>query len=129
MFDIEAEIENIKNRVRELLAAEKRKDLDASLSYYSDDVYMVPPGGEILHGKEAFGAFLASVIESPYTNTVEWVKFKFSEKGDMATAVARYNLTLDEGEMDIPMRGKFLAVYRKVDGLWVIETECFNGYE
>jgi len=129
MFDIEAEIKNIKKRVSELIAAEKRKDLEAALTYYSNDIYMVPPGGEILHGKDELGKFLAGVIESPYTNTTDWVKFKFSEKGDMATAVARYNLTLEEGEMDVPLRGKFVAVYRKVNGLWVIETECFNGYK
>jgi hypothetical protein len=31
--------------------------------------------------------------------------------------------------MDIPMRGKFLAVWRKVEGKWIIEAECFNGYD
>jgi len=129
MFDREAEIENIKNSSRELLAAEKRKELETALTYYSDKIHEIPPGGEILHGKEELGPFLASVIESPYTNTIEWVAFDFSKQGDLAYTVARYNLSLDEGTMDIPMRGKFLAVWRKMEDKWIIEAECFNGYE
>jgi ketosteroid isomerase-like protein len=128
MFDREVEIENIKRSSRELIAAEKRKELNTVLSYYSDKVYMIPPGREILQGKEQLGPFLASVIESPYTNTIEWVAFEFSEKGDLAYTVARYSLALEEGEMDIPLRGKFITVGRKVDSRWISEAECFNGY-
>jgi uncharacterized protein (TIGR02246 family) len=129
MFDREVEIENIKRSSRELVAAEKRKDLETALSYYSDDIYFVPPGGQILHGKDEIEPFLASVIETPYTNRIEWVGFHFSDSGDLASSVARYNLTLEEGAIDVPLRGKFLAVWRKMKDRWIIEMECFNGYE
>jgi ketosteroid isomerase-like protein len=129
MFDREVEIANIKQRIKELLAAEKRKDVETALSYYADSLYNIPPGGEIMHGKDQFKPFLEAVVESPYTNTIEFVDFQFSEKGDLCYLVARYTLTLDEGEMDIPMRGKFLAVWRKKEEGWVLEAECFNGYE
>lgn len=54
------------------LAAAQSHDLEGTVSYWSDDVYMMPPGGPPIVGKEALRRYVADALAIP-DFSITWV--------------------------------------------------------
>jgi ketosteroid isomerase-like protein len=70
------------------LAAAQSHDLDKTVSYWSDDVYMMPPGGPPIVGKEALRSYVAGAFAIPGFS-ISWVtdRVGLAKSGDLAYAV------------------------------------------
>ena len=52
------------------LASAQAHDLEQTVSYWTDDVYMMPPGGPPLVGKDALRQYVAGAFATPASRSV-----------------------------------------------------------
>ena len=105
------------------------KDVEKTISYFSDDAVMIPPGQPIVEGKAAIRAFTASSFQTPGFN-IRWKSENpvFSPDGKLAymrgtnaTTVPGPNGTL----LTLPGRG--VTVWRlDPDGQWRCVVDIWN---
>ena len=127
--DIEAEKEAVLKVVEMMIAAEVRQDADAAVSFCTNDVIVQPPdmpqikGAQALH--DLYTGFMFKLdYESFNSGSTETV---VSPSGDMAYNTG-WNLFVFKGsEGNIEVKGKYLAVMRKIDGEWKIAAIAFNN--
>jgi len=105
------------------------KDVEKTISYFSDDAVMIPPGQPIIEGKAAIRAFTAGSFQIPGFN-IRWKSENpvFSPDGKLAymrgtnsTTVPGPNGTL----LTLPGRG--VTVWRmEPDGQWRCVVDIWN---
>jgi uncharacterized protein (TIGR02246 family) len=98
-----------------------RSDLDAFIALYEDDATLVvPPDGEVVHGREAIRAALAAHLALP-TRMTSVVRKKLQADG-LALTRARWELTAvadDGSRTNLSGRGAIVS-RRRPDGTWGI---------
>jgi len=114
------------------LAAAQAHDLEQTVSYWSDDVYMMPPGGPPLVGKEALRRYVAGAFAIP-DFSITWVTDHVwvAKSGDLAyaTGTDTIRLTSPDGK-PIVEHNKAVAVWRKEpDGSWKCAVDIWNSAE
>jgi uncharacterized protein (TIGR02246 family) len=105
-------------------------DLDATVSYYSDDAVLLPPNAPIATGKQAIRAVWASSLLSPDV-TVTWQvnKADVARSGELAYVVGAYQITAKNPKgKTLEDRGKLVEVWKKqADGKWKTVADIFNS--
>ncbi|MGO9852669.1 MAG: YybH family protein [Steroidobacteraceae bacterium] len=112
------------------LAAARSHDLQRAVSFWSDDVYMMPPGGPAMVGKEALRRYVAGAFAIP-DFSINWVTDHVwvARSGDLAYAVGTdtIRMTSPEGK-PVLERNKAVAVWRKEpDGSWKCAVDIWNA--
>ena len=112
------------------LAAAQAHDLEQTVSYWTDDVYMMPPGESAIVGKEALRRYVGGAFAIPGFS-ITWVTDRIwvAKSGDVAYAVGTdtIRLTSPEGK-PIVERNKAVAVWRKEpDGSWKCAVDIWNA--
>ena len=110
-------------------AAEVRKDVDAMLQAWSDDIVLMPPGREPLHGRESVADYLSPLPTSRHrvlSERFETVDLRIA--GDSAYEVG--HVTGEEQAPGAPVsryRTKYLSVWkRQPDGSWRICRDMWD---
>jgi uncharacterized protein (TIGR02246 family) len=114
------------------LAAARAHDLEQTVTYWTDDVYMMPPGGPPIVGKEALRRYVAGAFATPGFS-ITWVTDRVwvAESGDLAyaTGTDTIRLTSSDGR-PIEERNKAVAVWRREpDGSWKCAVDIWNSAE
>lgn len=112
------------------LAAAQAHDLAQTVSYWTDDVYMMPPGQPAVVGKEALRRYVAGAFASPdfsitWTTQHVWI----AKSGDLAyaTGTDTIRMTSPEGK-PLVEHNKAVAVWRKEpDGSWKCAVDIWNA--
>ncbi len=111
------------------LAAAQSHDLERTVSFWSDDVYMMPPGGPAMVGKEALRRYIAGAFASP-DFSISWVTDHVwvARSGDLAYAVGTDTIRLSSPEgKPVVAHNKAVAVWRKeLDGSWKCAVDIWN---
>jgi uncharacterized protein (TIGR02246 family) len=111
-------------------AAAAAKDVDKTVSFYSDDAIVMPPNASAATTKEAIRKVWQDLLTSPGVN-MNWktTKVEVSKSGDMAYASGTYELTMnDPSGKPVTDRGKYLVVWEKqADGKWKCGTDIWNS--
>jgi ketosteroid isomerase-like protein len=97
-------------------AAAAAKDVDKTVSFYSDDAVVLPPNMAAVTTKDAIRALWKGEIES--ATSVSWKanRVKVAKSGDMAYVSGTYEVAMTDGTKD---HGKYLEVWEKMaDGTW-----------
>ncbi len=116
--DIDSEKREIERVVKATFEAEDRKDLEGFLKLMSDDVLIQLPNVPEIQGKKAVREFYNQFLPILVSTKGGVRKVEVSSSGDMAW-FSGYHLTTTKGpEGPIEDEGKFLAVYKKIDGAW-----------
>jgi len=114
----------------QLSAAATAKDLDKTVSYYSDDAVVMPPNSESVTTKEAIRSTLKDLLASPGA-AVSWkaTKVEVAKSGDLACVSGIYEeTTIDASGKPVKDRGKYVAVWQKqADGKWKCGTDIWNS--
>jgi ketosteroid isomerase-like protein len=98
-------------------------DLNATVSYYSDDASVLPPNAPVATTKEAIRAAWGPLVAPDVTTSWQATKFEVAHGGDMAYAIGTYKI-----EMKPPDTGKFVEVWKKqADGKWKCVADIFNS--
>ncbi len=109
--------------------AASRKDLDAIVSYMSDDGETLAPNEPAARDKAAIRASWGNLLSLPNV-TIGWqpLRVGVAASGDFGYTSGSYTLTFtDPAGKTVTDRGKYLEVWKKVDGKWKCISDAFNS--
>jgi ketosteroid isomerase-like protein len=129
-----AEDANIKQTLRDLddqwSAAAGAKDLEKTVSFYSDDAIVMPPNTPPVATKEAIRKVWQDLLAMPGL-AIRWrtTKVEVATSGDLACLSGTYELSMnDPSGKPINDQGKYVAVWEKqADGKWKCGTDIWNS--
>jgi uncharacterized protein (TIGR02246 family) len=130
---VQAQTSSLESTLRgldaEWSAAAASKNLDKTVSYYSDDAVVLAPNTATLTTKEGIRDIWKGLLADP-SATVSWkaTRVEIAKSGDMACISGTYELTMT-GPDSKPVndRGKYLEVWEKqADGKWKCGADAWN---
>ena len=129
-----AEDTNIEQTLRDLdaqwSAAAGAKDVGKTVSFYSEDAFVMPPNAPADTTKEAIRKGWQVLLGSPGL-VISWktTKVEVANSGDLACLSGTYEVTMnDTSGKPINDRGKYLAVWEKqADGKWKCGADIWNS--
>ena len=126
--DIEAEKVAISKVLEMTVDAEKRQDADAATKFFTDDVIVQPSDMPQIQGTQAQYDLYTEFFKMPYTSfDSKSTETIVAPSGDMAYDIG-WNLFVFEGPDDnIEVKGKYLAVMKKINGEWKIAALAFSN--
>src|SRR5438128_3862053 len=111
-------------------AAAGAKDVDKTVSYYSDDAIVLPPNASAATTKEAIRSAWKEMLTSPGA-AVSWkaTKIEVAKSGDLACLSGTYEeTTIDASGKPVNDRGKYVEIFKKqADGTWKVVTDIWNS--
>ena len=106
------------------------KDLDKTVSYYSDDATVLPPNAAAATTKEAIRKIWQDMLASP-SFVISWkaTKVEVAKSGDLGFVSGTYELTMHEASgKPVNDHGKYVEVWeKKSDGKWKCGTDTWNS--
>jgi uncharacterized protein (TIGR02246 family) len=105
------------------------KDLEGTVSYYSDDASVFPPNAPLASGKQTVHAVWADIIASASAISWQTDKVEVARSGDLAYVTGTYQTTAkDPKAQPVSDTGKFVEVWKKqADGKWKVVADIFNS--
>jgi ketosteroid isomerase-like protein len=104
------------------------KDVDKTVSYYSEDAVVMPPNAASATTKEAIRALWKDLLTDA---KISWKtkKVEVAQSGDLAFLSGTYEVTLnDPTGKTVNDRGKYLEVWKKLaDGTWKCVADAWNS--
>ena len=116
--DVEAEKREIDRLTDEAFAAEDRKDLEKMLESLADDVILQVPGMPQIQGIRALREFYKAFLPTFDSMKGGPRHIEVSSSGDMAWQYGSFSTGYKKPEGTIMEKGKYLAIWKKVDGKW-----------
>ena len=116
--DIEAEKQLIKDKSTAIIEAEQQKDLNATLSYYAEDVILQVSNTPQTQGLEALRNFLEGFFKVMVSIEGGLTEVTVSEAADMAWDNVWYRIVINGPDGPIEEEGKYLEVWEKINGEW-----------
>jgi ketosteroid isomerase-like protein len=111
-------------------AAAGAKDLDKTVSYYSNDAIVMPPNAPAARTKEAIRKVWQDLLASAGL-VISWkaTKVEVATSGDLACLSGTYELTMNDANgKPVNDRGKYVEVWEKqADGKWKCGTDIWNS--
>jgi ketosteroid isomerase-like protein len=109
-------------------AAAAAKDVDKTVSFYSDDALVMPPNAPSATTKEAIRKIWKDLLTDA---NISWKtkKVEVAQSGDLAFSSGTYEVTLnDPTGTPVNDRGKYLEVWKKQsDGTWKCVMDIWNS--
>jgi ketosteroid isomerase-like protein len=106
------------------------KDLDKTVSYYSDDAIVMPPNAPSATTKEAIRNVWQDLLASAGL-VISWktTKVEVATSGDLACLSGTYELTMNDASgKSVNDHGKYVEVWEKQsDGKWKCGTDIWNS--
>ena len=128
-LDIAAETAALRVRSDGVAAAEAAKDREKALTFWAPDAIVQPAGMPQLQGKEAVSNMYRVYMDSSGLKSFEGrsSSVTVAQSGDVAyeTGVNRMVFATPKGDvLDV---GKYIAVWKKIDGTWYIAVLSFTS--
>lgn len=103
-------------------------NLDRLMDYYSDSAVIMPPNAPAAAGRDAVRQVWSSFIGMG-TVDLRLTTDDVSQSCDMASERGSYELTVTPKEGGAPVHdiGKYVVVWRKLNGQWRAVTDIFNS--
>jgi ketosteroid isomerase-like protein len=128
--DTKATEQNLRDLDDQWSAAAGAKDLEKTVSFYSEDAIVMPPNASAATTKEAIRKVWQDLLASPGL-VISWktTKIEVAKSGDLACLSGTYELTMnDPNGKPINDRGKYVEVWEKhADGKWKCGTDIWNS--
>ena len=111
-------------------AAAGAKDLDKTVSFYSDDAIVMPPNASAARTKEAIRKLWQDLIAS-LGFVISWkaTKIELAKSGDLACLSGTYEFAMNDASgKPVNDHGKYVEVWEKqADGKWKCGTDIWNS--
>lgn len=125
--DIAKETEAVQAASKAVTAKEEAQDIPGSVAFYTDDGIVQMNGLPMVKGKKAIAGLYHQLFtgdNSIKSFTGGFTHIEVSKSGDMAyeTGINRILLKTPKGDM-LDM-GKYLLVWKKVNGNWLVAAIC-----
>jgi len=129
-----ADAKNTEQALRDLdaqwSAAAGTKDLDKTISFYSEDAVVLPTNAPAATTKEAIRSTWKDLLASPGL-AISWktTKVEVAKSGDIAYTTGTYELAMNDASgKPINDRGKYVEVWKKqADGKWKVAVDIWNS--
>lgn len=109
------------------LDAVARKDSAAIATYYAQDGRFMVPNAPIAQGREAVAATWAYLLSLPgVALTFGPTHIEAAASGDLAFEIGTYALGFDRDGKRIEDRGKYVVVWKRLDGTWKAAADILN---
>lgn len=129
--DTRAADENtLRNLDAEWSKAAGAKDINKTVSYYSDDALVMPPNTPVLEGKEAARAMWSGMFRVPgFGGGWKATRVEVARSGDLGYVTGSYELSeTDPSGKPMTDKGKYLEIWKKqADGSWKCVLDMFNS--
>ena len=127
-LNLAAEESAVRARSAEIVAAEDGRNVDAAVAFYLEDAIVQAPDAPPVRGRAAIRDFYTQMVTIPYTIlSSEPVAIQVAASADMAFEHGINRLTLRSPQGgSVTELGKYLLVWRKVDGEWRIAALSFS---
>jgi len=110
-------------------AAAGAKDLDKTVSYYSDDAIVLPPNAAAAITKESIRTAWKDGLDS--VSSISWkvTRVEVAKSGDMAYVSGTYEVTMKDPTANPSSdHGKYLEVWEKqADGQWKCGADAWSS--
>jgi len=106
------------------------RDVEKTISYYSDDAVVMPPNIPTLTGKEPIRTLWKSMLGSPdFSGGWKATKVDVARSGDLAYVSGTYEFNeKDDSGKPMTDKGKYLEVWKKqADGSWKCVADMFSS--
>jgi uncharacterized protein (TIGR02246 family) len=104
------------------------KDVDKTVSYYSEDAVVMPPNGPSATTKEAIRTLWKDLLTDA---SISWKtkEVEVAQSGDLASLSGTYEVTLnDPSGKEVNDRGKYVEIFKKqADGRWKVIVDIWNS--
>jgi uncharacterized protein (TIGR02246 family) len=129
-----ADTKGIEQNLRDLddqwSTAAGAKDLEKTVSFYSEDAIVMPPNASAAATKEAIRKVWQDLLASPGL-VMRWktTKVEVAKSGDLACISGTYDLTMNDASgKQVDDHGKYVEVWEKqTDGKWKCGTDIWNS--
>ena len=124
-----ADESTIRNLDAQWSKAAAAKDVDGTVSYYSDDASLLGPNAPIASDKQGIRAAWASLLGGDSSLSWQANKVEVSRSGDLAYVQGVYQMTSKDARgKPTSDTGKFVEVWKKqADGKWKTVADIFNS--
>ena len=109
---------------KRFVAAYNRGDAPGSAAFYTQDGQIMPPNTEVVAGPLALEGLFRSFWDAGDT-VIKLETVEADGSGDIAYEVGRYTLSGKTGKVND--QGKYIVVWKKVDGQWKLYRDIFNS--
>jgi uncharacterized protein (TIGR02246 family) len=105
------------------------RDLDGTVSYYSDDASVMAPNAPIATTKDAIRAIWATLVAPGVSTSWTATKVDVARSGDLAYVLGVYDVTTTDPQgKPATEHGKLVEVWKKqADGKWKTVADIFNS--
>ena len=103
-------------------------DADRVAAFYTEDGAFLPPNAPLARGREAVKGVWAFLLSAPNLS-LRWTpsSVEVAAAGDMAYEIGTYQLAMDAPAGRVDDDGKYVVVWRKMDGGWEVAADIFNS--
>lgn len=126
-MSLKDEIQAIQNQLAHAIAA---RDFDRIAALYTEDASLMPDAMPTCSGPAGLRGFFGGVCDSGIV-AARFTSLDVEGEGDLAIETGRYELYAAHpsgDRMRVDM-GRYLVVWRKVDGNWRMHRDMFNHAE
>ena len=106
------------------MATFNRGDAAGLAALYTEDGQLMPPNAGFMTGREAVQGFWQAVMDMGVEKAAI-ITGEVEGFGDTAIEVSRFRL-FGGGEQELE-QGKFIVIWKKVDGQWRLHRDIFNS--
>ena len=111
-------------------AAAGAKDIDKTVSYYSEDAIVMPPNAPSATTRETIRSAWKEMLTSPGA-AIRWkaTKVEVAKSGDLAYVSGTYEETMtDASGKPVKDHGKYVEIFKKqADGTWKVVSDIWNS--
>jgi uncharacterized protein (TIGR02246 family) len=111
-------------------AAAGAKDIDKTVSYYSEDAVVMPPNAPNAKTRETIRSAWKEMLTTPGA-AISWkaTKVEVAKSGDLACVSGTYEEAMtDASGKPVKDHGKYVEVWKKqADGTWKVVADIWNS--
>jgi len=125
--DLDAELAAVKARSDGIIAAEMAMDTEAALAFFAPDAFAQPQAGPQIQGTEGLRQMYDQFFSQISALSLTATSYEVAASGDMAWEYGVNHITFAGPEGEFVDVGKYLAVWRKMDGEWMVAAVAFSS--
>jgi ketosteroid isomerase-like protein len=127
--DENAETEAVRARSDGIVGAEAALDVEGSLAFFAEDAIVQPADGPQIRGHDAIAGMYRRFFEG--SQLIEFSAkgshVSLSKSGDLAYEYGANRAVLAGSEGDLVDVGKYLLVWKKIDGEWMVVVLTYSS--
>jgi ketosteroid isomerase-like protein len=118
----------IRQRFADWVNAERRRDLDAAVSFLAPDAVIQAEGAPAVNGRDAARAVWKGIFELPYTDIhdIEPRTAVIAQSGELAYDLGNWKVVLPGQDGSTEERGQSAIVWVKRAGTWMAAAIAFS---